>query len=178
MKYHSKEALIDDIGREHGSLCLLLAEIQIERWSEPGVWGDQWTLSDLVAHLAEWQRMFLSWYEYGLTGTRPALPAAGYKWNELPRLNRAIWEKHRGRTPAEVRMDFESGFNRILEITSSLSSDQLFQPGRFEWTGKNALTTYLGANTASHYRFAAKVIKRWLKRGAESTSRSARERRP
>jgi len=28
------------------------------------------------------------------------------------------------------------------------------------------LTTYLGANSASHYRFATKVIKRWLRSGA------------
>jgi hypothetical protein len=28
--------------------------------------------------------------------------------------------------------------------------------------GRHALATYLGPNTASHYRFARRVIKRWL----------------
>jgi hypothetical protein len=34
---------------------------------------------------------------------------------------------------------------------------------RFAWTGKNPLTTYLGANTCSHYRTATKILKRWLR---------------
>ena len=50
---------------------------------------------------------------------------------------------------------------RIVRIVESLPEEALLRPGRFEWTGKNGLVTYLGANTASHYRFAVKVLKRW-----------------
>jgi hypothetical protein len=34
---------------------------------------------------------------------------------------------------------------------------------KFASTGKNPLTTYLGANTCSHYRTATKILKRWLR---------------
>jgi hypothetical protein len=163
MRYESKQALWDDIVREHDSLCAQLDDIPSGRWQEPGGWGDGWTVADLVAHLAEWQRMFLSWHEDGLKGVKPALPAAGYKWSELPRLNRAIQEKHRGQRRGEVRADFEAGYRRILALVGSLSEEQILEPGHFAWTGRNPLRTYLGGNTSSHYRFAAKVLRRWLR---------------
>lgn len=90
MRYESKQALIDDIRTEHDSLCARLGEIPKVRWQEPGVWGDEWTVCDLVAHLEEWHQMFLGWYEQGLRGATPEMPARGYKWSQTPQLNRAI----------------------------------------------------------------------------------------
>ena len=164
MRYESKQALLDDIRAEHDVLCARLQDIPKKHWHESGVWGDDWTLSDLVAHLAEWQQMFLGWYTDGLLGATPEMPARGYRWSETPRLNRAIWEKHRSRSPEAVRADFDAGYRRIVQIVEALSPEQLLESGHFEWTGKHTLTTYIGANTASHYRFAIKVMKRWLKR--------------
>lgn len=163
MKYASKEALLNDIETEHASLCARLQEIPQVRWSEPGVWGDAWSVSDLVAHLSEWHIMFLGWYADGLQGNVPEMPAPGYKWNETPRLNRAIWEKHRARSASAVRTDFESGYRRILRLVKALTPAQLLRPAQFQWTGKHPLSTYLGPNTASHYRFATKMLKRWRK---------------
>lgn len=174
MRYQSKQALLDDIRTEHASLCARLQEIPKARWHEPGLWGEGWTLSDLVAHLAEWQHMFLSWYKEGLLGAVPQTPAPGYGWNETPALNRAIREKHRSRSQSAVRADFDAGHRQIVQIVEALSSEQLLEPGHYEWTGKHALTTYIGPNTASHYRFAIKILKRWLKGTAEAHTSGAR----
>jgi hypothetical protein len=146
---------------EHDRLSALLREIPESRYRERGVWGDDWTLCDLISHLAEWQHMFLRWYNEGLKSGKPEMPAAGYKWNEIPRLNRAIWAKHRLRSYREARADFESGYRKILNLVKKLSPQSLLSPGYFVWTGSYPLTTYLGPNTASHYRFAIKVVKRW-----------------
>lgn len=174
MKYKSKQAVLNDIRTEHDSLCALLAEVPKARWHEPDVWGDRWTLFDLVAHLAEWQRMFLRWHEEGLRGAAPEMPAPGFKWSETPELNRAIWEKHRSGSPPDAMADFESGYRRIVRLVEDLAPEQLLRAGRFAWTGKHPLTTYLGPNTASHYRFAIKVIRRWRpRRGARRTRISA-----
>jgi hypothetical protein len=177
MKYGSKESLLQDIRAEHDALSARLREIPQERWREAGVWGDAWTPADLVAHLAEWQRMFLTWYEDGARGIVPEMPAPGYKWNETPRLNRAIWEKHRLRSVAAVRKDFESGYRRITRLVEGLSPEQVLEAGRFSWTGKHPLATYIGPNTASHYRFAIKVLKRWLRGGASGASALRPEKR-
>lgn len=162
MRYESKQALLNDIHAQHDLLCARLREIPKSRGHEPGVWGNGWTLTDLVAHLAEWQFMFLTWYEDGLRRTTPKMPAPGYKWNETRKLNRAIWAKHRFQSAAAARAEFDAGFNRILAIVEALSPEHLLTPGHFPWTGNNSLATYLAPNTASHYRFALKMIKRWL----------------
>jgi len=175
MKYTSKQALLDDIRTEHEVLCARLREIPRGRWREVGVWGDDWTLFDLVAHLAEWQNMFLGWYEDGLRGATPQMPAPGYKWSETPRLNRMIREKHRARSQQRVQADFDSGYSRIVRIVEALSPEQLFASGHFDWTGKGSLATYIGPNTASHYRFAIKVIKRWLKSTQGADTSGARD---
>jgi hypothetical protein len=155
-------------------LSARLDEIPRSRWHEPGVWGDGWTVTDLVAHLAEWQAMFLMWYDAGLEGLKPAMPAPGYKWNETPKLNQVIWARNRFRPAFDVKTDFDAGFNRILEIVETLTPERLLEPGYFPWTGKNSLATYVCPNTASHYRFALKVIERWLKGGAMRTVSVAR----
>ena len=89
------------------------------------------------------------------------MPAPGYRWNETPRLNREIQLKHRGRPSHELWEELEASHARVLDLARQSSSKELLRPGAFGWTGKNPLVTYLGANTASHYRFACKVLKRW-----------------
>jgi hypothetical protein len=168
MRYTSKQSLLSDIRTAHESLYAHLDAIPRSRYREPGVWGDDWTVADLVAHLAEWQSMFLTWYGDGLGNGTPAMPAPGYKWNETPKLNRAIWQKHHRRSPSAIRAEFDSGYARILKLVESLSEKELLTPGHFSWTGRNPLTTYIGPNTASHYRFALKVIERWLRGDARS----------
>lgn len=161
MRYSSKNQLLSSIREEHDRLLELVEGFTPDQRREPGAWGERWTLTDLVAHLAEWHEMFLRWYREGLVGRDPDMPAPGYKWNETPRLNREIWAKHRGRGWGEVRSDFDRTYAEILALVEQLSEKELLQPGHFPWTGKKPLTTYLGPNTAGHYRFGIKILKRW-----------------
>ena len=126
MRYTTKAELVHDLRSAHDLLRAQLEETPKAHWRDRG--GDAWTVSDLVAHLAEWQRLFLSWYEDGLEGITPEMPAPGYKWSELPRLNHAIWKKHRARSVAGVVDDFETGYVRILRIVEDLTSTELLNP--------------------------------------------------
>ena len=164
MKYESKAELLRDVQDEREALASLLDTLSDAERSEPHVWGEGWTVCDLVAHLAAWHRLFLRWFNEGRAGSDPDLPAPGYKWNETPRLNRAIWSENRGRSYSSVLDDFETSFEEVESVLRGLSEAELFQPGHFTWTGKNGLVIYAGANTASHYRFALKVLKRWQRR--------------
>lgn len=107
--------------------------------------------------------MFLRWYDDGLHGKRPVIPAPGYKYSEMPRLNRDIQTQNAGRSAAGVWKDFDASYTSIRALAERLSESQLLEPGSFAWTGKYPLTTYLGPNTCSHYRFGIKVMKRWLR---------------
>ncbi|MBT8403639.1 MAG: ClbS/DfsB family four-helix bundle protein [Gemmatimonadetes bacterium] len=161
MRYSTKSDLIRDIEEQFSSLQQSLAAIPREHYDEAGVWGDDWSINDLIAHLSAWHGLFLGWYHAGVRGESPELPASGYKWNETPRLNRDIWKEHRGRATDDLLKAFDASHAEVLELARQSSPQDLLEPGRFGWTRKNALVTYLGANTASHYRFAQKVLKRW-----------------
>lgn len=162
MRFASKAELIEGIEETYRAFVELTRSIPKTRYREAGVWGDDWTLQDLLWHLTEWHRMCLGWYREGRDGGSPALPAAGYKWNQTPALNRAIWLKHRRKTLAEALGEFETSHEEILSLVRRLSPKDLLAPGRFAWTGQHPLTTYLAPNTSSHYRWATKVLKRWL----------------
>jgi hypothetical protein len=174
MKYRSKQALTRDIAEAYAALCALLQSVPAARYREPGVWGDDWTVHDLVAHLFAWHQLFLAWHHAGLRGVTPEMPAPGYRWNETPGLNRAIRERHRHGDPDELLRQLEVSHGEVLTLAESLSEEQLLQAGHFAWTRDNALVTYLGANTASHYRFASKVLKRWLRRRQNDAENAVR----
>jgi hypothetical protein len=164
MRYASKRELVERIEKEHEALVALVRSIPRSRYREEGVWGDGWTILDLLAHLTEWEQMFLGWYREGLKNGSPDLPATGFKWNQTPALNQAIWRKHRRKSARRVVEEFEASYDEISTLVQRLSSEELLAPGHFAWTGKYPLTTYLGPNTCSHYSFATKVLKRWIRR--------------
>lgn len=164
MRFESKDHLIEMMEREHAEFVRLADEIGESEFLTPGVWGDAWTILDLFAHLTEWEGMFLRWFEEGRDGGSPERPAPGYSWRETPALNRAIQRKHRGRALAALRREFDDSYDQVLRLALSLEEKDIFEPGRFPWTGRNALVTYLGANSASHYRTASKFLRRWVRR--------------
>ncbi len=163
MRFGSKEELVGAIKTAHEELLVTAGSIPRQRYHEKGVWGDDWTVKDLFAHLTEWEQMFLGWYRQGLTGGDPALPADGYKWNQTPALNRAIWRKHKDSSWKQVQRRFTKSYREIVALAEGLPEKQLLSPGHFRWTGRLPLASYLGPNTSSHYRTATKILKRWIR---------------
>lgn len=163
MKYASKADLLGRADAEKRRFDVLVDAVPAPRRAEPGVWGDGWSLTDLLAHLSAWHRLFLDWYESGEQGGAPHMPAPGYTWRETPRLNRDLQERDAGLSFDEARRAFEDSHARIAALLGTLTEAQILEPGHFSWTGGNALSTYAGANTVSHYRFAQKVVRRWSK---------------
>lgn len=163
MRFASKREFVERVVREHEALVALVRSVPESRFREQGVWGDDWTVHDLLAHLTAWEQLCLGWYREGRGGGKPAMPAPGYKWNQTPALNRAIWNEHHAKATACVMSEFEASYREILGLINRLRTEELLTPGHLAWTGKFPLTTYLAPNTCSHYRFATKVLKRWLK---------------
>jgi len=163
VKFASKKELVDSIEDEHRTFVELAGSIPRKRWREAGVWGDDWNIRDLFAHLTAWEQMFLRWHREGCDGETPEIPAPGYKCNQTPALNRAIRAAHARKSVQRVRAEFDASYDEILAVVRALSEPELLTPGHFAWTRKYPLTTYLAPNTCSHYRTATKFLKRWLR---------------
>lgn len=161
----TKDSLIQEIKKERGALEKFLSSLTPEQMTTPGALGE-WSVKDVLAHLAEWEQMFLGWYNTGLEGERPHMPAPGYTWAQTPALNQKIYEKHRDRPLEDVLAWFAESHRQIYALIEQLSNDDLTIPGRFPWTKQNTLITYLVSATSSHYHWAHTEMRKRLKKMA------------
>ncbi len=117
-------------------------------------------IRDVLAHLHEWHVMLQQWYEAGLQGEKPAIPAVGYTWKTLPDLNRAIWKKYSKTKIQKVRKMLDDSYTEVQAIIKKHSEKDLFAKKKFNWTGTTSLAAYLISATSSHYDWALKLIKK------------------
>jgi hypothetical protein len=163
-----KSELLKAIYLERTALDDTLAILSTRQMTQPGVTRGGWSVKDILAHLAEWQQMNLKWYEAGLCGEKPQLPAPGMSWREIPRLNETIYRKHHHRSLQAVLHDYRSNHDHIVALIKTLSDSDLVTLGRYSWTGPSwALSDYFRANTAAHYTWARTRIRRWWRAQAD-----------
>jgi len=163
-KRRDKNGILQSIQTERRRLESNLASLSNEEMTEPGVIGD-WSVKDILAHLVDWEQRFLGWYQAGLHGEVPETPAPGLTWNDLDKLNQMIFDKHKDQPINEVKADFQTSYQQILQTVREIPEEEIFPVGRFAWTEKSNLAAYILANTANHYhyRWAKTGIRKWLR---------------
>jgi len=160
----SKPQLLEEIGVERKALDALLRELQPRQMTQRNVTASGWSVKDVLGHLVSWQQMNLAWYEAGERGDNPAVPAPGLTWRDLPKINESIYRQHRRRSLKAVLEDYDAFHHRMLELIRHLPDSDLVSVARFLRTGATwTLSDCINANTASHYRWAQKHIRRWLR---------------
>lgn len=157
-----KRDLLSEIQRERSALDDTLALLPDRHLTKSGVTRGGWSVKDVLAHLVEWQKMNLDWYAAGVRGEKPPMPAPGFTWREIPRLNAMIKPKHERRSLEAVMRDYKSYHDRIVELIKTLSDADLVALERFSWTGPSwTLSDFFRANTVAHYLWARTRIRRW-----------------
>jgi uncharacterized protein (TIGR03083 family) len=158
----TKEALLEDIRKEREALEKFLAALTPQQMVEPGAIAE-WSVKDVLAHLAEWEQLLLVWYQAGLRGETPPLPAPGYNWGKMDDLNQEIFEKYHD-APLERVLDyFRGSYSQVLEAVQAMAEDELFTSGRYSWTKKNTLAAYVIPCTSEHYDWARQEMRKGLK---------------
>ena len=158
----TKSDLMAEAQTEYESLKNFLETVPAEKMVAPGALGE-WSVKDVLAHLIEWQRMFFVWYETGLRGENPVVPAAGYNWGKLPALNQKIFETYCDIPLTEIINNFHAEHRKTIDLVESLTEEELFTRGLFPWMRNNHLGAYIVANTGSHYRWARTEMRKNLK---------------
>jgi hypothetical protein len=155
--------LLAEIEAQRGRLLKQLARLSPTDLAAPGVVGE-WSAKDVVAHLTAWEQMFLGWYQGGVRGETPAVPAAGYAWRDIDRLNNDIYHRHRRRSAGRILEEFDASSAQLVSVVRAIPEAELFVPGRYAWMGERGiLWSYIRANSSNHYRWAAEAIRQWLK---------------
>lgn len=119
---------------------------------------------DVLGHLHEWNLLMLGWYEVGMAGQKPSIPAPGHTWRTLPALNAEVWARCQGRDLAETRAAFEESRARVVALMSAHTDEELFTKRRYAWTGSTSLGAYLVSTTCSHDEWALRKLRRHLGR--------------
>ncbi len=139
----------------------------IESISDPNKEFPEGTMNrnirDVLAHLHHWHLMMLNWYEVGMKGEKPEMPAKGYSWKDTPELNKEIWKKYQKVDFNETKSLFNDSYQDIQKIIEKHTNEELFEKKKYKWTGTTSLGSYLISATSSHYDWAIKLIKKTLK---------------
>jgi len=117
-------------------------------------------IRDVLAHLHEWHLMMINWYEIGMKGQQPDMPAKGYSWRNTSELNYAIWKNYRSSKFNQVKDLLDSSYKQVQKIIQKHSEEDLFEKRKFKWTGTTSMGAYLISATSSHYDWAFKLIRK------------------
>jgi hypothetical protein len=111
---------------------------------------DVWSVKDILGHIASWEAFFLQRYEAGLRGEKQIMP----EWSKagvLDAVNLEIYQHNRHRELADILKEFKESYQRIFKTVVSIPEEDMFTPGKYDWTGKNTLADYIIGNTSEHY---------------------------
>lgn len=140
----------------------LLAGLSPAQRVTPGVIGE-WSVKDILAHIAEHARRAYRWLEIRVRGQIPevfqpyAMPEP-----DLARLNDQIYRQYRNHSLAEVRANFEQAYLEGLAWVRSAADADLFEAQLLALAGGEPLWEAVAANTYWHYTEHAQDICRWL----------------
>lgn len=136
-------------------------------------WGRDKNIRDILAHLHAWQRMLINFVEanegknmtHASNAPRPVVPflPSPHTWKTTPALNAEIWEHYQAQSLAHVRSMLDESHHHVLAIISRYDDEELFTKAHFSWTGTTSLGSYCVSATSSHYEWAMKKIRTWLR---------------
>ncbi len=155
-----KQELLETLITVRASWEALLSQVGPDRMQLPGVTGE-WSVKDIVAHVAAWERRAVAWLKAVQVGTWPEPPDWPVNLSE-DGLNAWIYAANRGRRVQDVLNESRQGFDELIEALELVPEQDLSAIGRFAWLEGKSLIASIGGNTFEHYRVHAEAIGAWL----------------
>jgi hypothetical protein len=156
-----QEKAVERVHLERRRLEQNLARLDPVDMTRPGVIGE-WSVKDILAHLAEWEEMCIGWVKASRDGITPAVPAPGFRWTDLDALNRRIYNKHCSRPLNEVLAIFRQVHEQFERLLGGMSDEELSMHGYFPWMGSSSFYRWVGVY-AAHDKWAKTGIRKWMK---------------
>ncbi|MDR1068105.1 MAG: ClbS/DfsB family four-helix bundle protein [Clostridiales Family XIII bacterium] len=127
-------------------------------------WKRDKNMRDVLVHLYEWHQLLLGWAAANLNGdSKPFLPAP-FTWATYGDMNVEFWKKHQSTPYDEAAALLRGSHAQVMTLIESFSNEELFEKKHFPWTGTTNVGSYCISATASHYDWAMKKIKQYIRR--------------
>lgn len=155
-----RDALARRNDDEFASLKQLVARVRADGRIDEEFAGDarDRNVRDVLAHLHAWHLLLEGWYEDGMIGGSPAMPADGYSWRDLDALNVVLRARWTGSPIEDVERRLDASHAGLQRLVAVHSDDQLFDESAFVWTRGSRLGGLCLECGGNHYRWARKAI--------------------
>jgi hypothetical protein len=157
----TKATIIARLETERRRLVQNLTDLTSTDLCTPGAVGE-WTLKDLLAHLADWESRMPDWVDASRRGETTVTPEPDLTWKQLDEFNRRVYERHRERSLEDVLAYFHRMHEEFMEMVRAMPEEEMLTPGYHAFTGKGAVYDWLSAY-AAHDLWGKKKIINWKK---------------
>jgi len=156
----TKTQIVKRLTNERKLLEADIAVLTPEQMVQPGVVGE-WSMKDVLAHLADWEAHMPTWVEAARRGDPVAEIEPGLSWRQFHEFNQRIFERHHDQALDEVLNYFHSMHQQFMEMVENMPEDEMLERGRYAFIGKGTIYTWL-SHYASHDSWARKKQRAWL----------------
>ena len=158
----SKAKIVAGLETERSRLEQNLSLLTRENLLQPAVVGE-WSLKDVLAHLADWEIHMLVWMEAARHGDPVAEIDPGLTWKQFDEFNQRIYARHRDQTLEVVLAYFHESHLQFMQMVASMPEEEMLTPGRYPFIGKDMIYDWLKAY-ASHDLWGKTHIRQYMKR--------------
>lgn len=154
----SKSELLNQIQAARAALEETLVQVEENQMLQPEL-ENGWSVKDILAHIAGWEKRMVTWITQTLAGEIPQLPQND---DEVNRLNEQSYQENRGRPLSEVLAEFRQTYSQALRLVEGLDEQDLADPDRFAYRKGRPMWIMVAANTYWHYAEHRESIQRDL----------------
>ncbi|HLJ36632.1 MAG TPA: ClbS/DfsB family four-helix bundle protein, partial [Ktedonobacteraceae bacterium] len=179
-----KPRLLDLMNTGYTEFTTLIAPLNAAQLTTPGV-DHQWSIKDILVHLAFWQHHLLTYLQSAIEGKPPEkmthetidalrkqYPGAeaalaesepqSAPTDDYSDMNDYIYLRNKSRQLDEVQTDFHASYAQVVATVRSMDEALLFDPAKISWGEGNPLYAWVVGNTFGHYEEHIGPIKNWL----------------
>jgi len=160
----NKTKLLDEMHNGYTAFENLLAPLSEAEMTIAGVNGE-WSIKDILAHLAAWQKRTLNRLDAAVRNEKPSIPGLTSD-EEMHRLNDQFYQENKARPLNDVLTDFRTTYSQILDVVQAAPEEILLDSQRVAWLDGNALWELVAGNTYEHYQEHTESIQQWLSKGS------------
>jgi hypothetical protein len=156
----TKSQLLETIEQEWAQLQSALNGLDEEQMLLPGVVGE-WSLKDVLAHIAVWQSHLVTAMFRAEKGFKPQVFDSEA---EVDRFNRQNYLEQQTRTFEQIWDDLDSSYRQLLKRLDNWSEAMLFEAQRFKWMQGQPFVRFVEGDSSEHYAEHAEDIRAWRQR--------------
>jgi len=160
----TKAELLEKIKTGNDQFVHLLSTLSADQIIQSGVVGN-WSVKDIVAHIAVHEQRMLEWMDEKIRGGNPAaFQPYAMPDVELAMVNEGIYQANRGRVWLDVLQDLENVQTRTLSFINTAQKEDLMTTQRFQLLEGEPLWMAVAANTYDHREEHGRDIRAWMEK--------------